>query len=210
MGGNLLGMSEEPDVPRALRPVRDLINTWYGHLAGGGDDSMRSAADLAAFCRAHGVDTADDEPTDTDVEIARALREGLRAALAPHTDSVQPVDADALERLAAATAELPLQVAIAPDGPVLRAQAAAGPRRVLAELLAGAAVARADGTWPRLKVCREPRCRTAFYDTSRNNSGVWCSMAACGTEAKKRAYVERRRARTAAARAVQPEGATAS
>jgi predicted RNA-binding Zn ribbon-like protein len=203
-------MSEDPDVPGALRPIRDLINTWYGHLAGGGDDSMLTPADLAAFCRAHGVEVADDEPADADVEIARLLREGLRAALAPHTDSVLPVDADALQRLDAATAELPLRVAVVPNGPVLRAQAAPGPRRVLAELVAGAAVASADGTWPRLKVCREPRCRTAFYDTSRNNSGVWCSMAACGTEAKKRAYVERRRARTAAARAAQPEDATVS
>ena len=203
-------MSEDLDVPGALRPVRDLINTWYGHLAGGGDDSMLTPADLAAFCRAHGVEVADDEPADADVEIARLLREGLRAALAHHTDSVLPVDEDALQRLDTATAELPLRVAVVPAGPVLRAQAATGPRRVLAELLAGAAVASADGTWPRLKVCREPRCRTAFYDTSRNNSGVWCSMAACGTEAKKRAYVERRRARIAAARAAQPEGATVS
>ena len=203
-------MSEDLDVPGALRPVRDLINTWYGHLAGGGDDSMLTPADLATFCRAHGVEVADDEPADADVEIARVLREGLRAALAHHTDSVLPVDEDALQRLDTATAELPLRVAVVPAGPVLRAQAATGPRRVLAELLADAAVASADGTWPRLKVCREPRCRTAFYDTSRNNSGVWCSMAACGTEAKKRAYVERRRARIAAARAAQPEGATVS
>ncbi len=203
-------MSEEPDVPVALRPVRDLINTWYGHLAGGGDDSMVTPADLAAFCRAHGLAVADDEPAAADVEIARLLREGLRAALAPHTDSVLPVDADALERLDAATAELPLRVAVGPAGPVLRAQATTGPRRVLAELVAVTALASADGTWPRLKVCRQPRCRTAFYDTSRNNSGVWCSMAACGTEAKKRAYVERRRARTAAARAAQPESATVS
>ena len=201
MSGNFVGMSEEPDVPEALRPVRDLINTWYGHLDGGGEDSMLTPTDLAAFCRARGVEVADDEPTSDDVEIARRLREGLRAALAPHTDSALPVDADALDRLDAATGELALRVAVVPGGPVLRAQADAGPRRVLAELVAGAAVASADGTWPRLKVCREPRCRTAFFDASRNNSGVWCSMAACGTEAKKRAYVERRRARAAAARA---------
>ncbi len=114
------------------------------------------------------------------------------------------MDADALDRLDAATGELALRVAVVPGGPVLRAQADAGPRRVLAELVAGAAVASADGTWPRLKVCREPRCRTAFFDASRNNSGVWCSMAACGTEAKKRAYVERRAPPRAAAAAAQP------
>jgi predicted RNA-binding Zn ribbon-like protein len=123
---------------------------------------------------------------------------------------VQPSDAAALERLDAAAAELALRVVVDAAGPGLRALTPSGPRRVLADLLAGAATATAEGTWPRLKVCREPRCRTAFYDTSRNNSGVWCSMAACGTEAKKRAYVERRRARNAAARAAQPGGATVS
>ena len=51
------------------------------------------------------------------------------------------------------------------------------------------------GTWPRLKVCRNPDCASAFYDTSRNNSGVWDNVKTCGNAANLRASRERRRAR---------------
>ena len=43
--------------------------------------------------------------------------------------------------------------------------------------------------WTRLKVCARDSCRWAFYDTSRNRSGRWCSMAGCGNIVKmRRAY----------------------
>lgn len=48
--------------------------------------------------------------------------------------------------------------------------------------------ARVDGTWRRFKLCRNPDCRWAFYDTSKNRSGVWCDMAICGSRHKARAY----------------------
>jgi predicted RNA-binding Zn ribbon-like protein len=53
-----------------------------------------------------------------------------------------------------------------------------------------------DGAWVRLKACPEDACNYAFYDTSRNRSRVWCSMAGCGSRVKMRAY----RARTKASR----------
>jgi CGNR zinc finger len=37
-------------------------------------------------------------------------------------------------------------------------------------------------------------CRWLFLDASQNRSRHWCSMEVCGTNAKKRRYVERRRA----------------
>jgi predicted RNA-binding Zn ribbon-like protein len=46
-----------------------------------------------------------------------------------------------------------------------------------------------DGTWTRLKACRE--CSWAFYDHSRNGAGNWCSMKVCGGRVKQRAYYER-------------------
>ncbi|QYN40685.1 CGNR zinc finger domain-containing protein [Pseudonocardia sp. DSM 110487] len=55
---------------------------------------------------------------------------------------------------------------------------------------------RAAGTegWERLKVCARESCRWAYYDTSRNRSGRWCSMAGCGNQVKmRRAYATRRR-----------------
>jgi predicted RNA-binding Zn ribbon-like protein len=45
-----------------------------------------------------------------------------------------------------------------------------------------------------LKVCRNPRCRVAFYDRSRNNSGVWHDVRTCGNAANLRAHRERQRA----------------
>ncbi len=51
-----------------------------------------------------------------------------------------------------------------------------------------------DGTWSRLKACRNSTCRWAFYDSSRNRAGSWCSMSACGNRAKTRAYRLRHRA----------------
>lgn len=48
-----------------------------------------------------------------------------------------------------------------------------------------------DGSWGRLKVCRN--CQWAFYDTSKNRSGSWCSMQLCGNRLKTRAYRSRRK-----------------
>ncbi|MEE6258729.1 CGNR zinc finger domain-containing protein [Plantactinospora sonchi] len=45
----------------------------------------------------------------------------------------------------------------------------------------------------RLKTCRNPRCRVAFYDRSRNNSGVWHSVRVCGYPTNLRAHRARRR-----------------
>ena len=48
-----------------------------------------------------------------------------------------------------------------------------------------------DESFSRLKVCRNEGCRWAFYDTSRNRSGAWCSMAICGNRQKGRVYRRR-------------------
>ena len=49
-----------------------------------------------------------------------------------------------------------------------------------------------QGTWRRLKACREHGCEWAFYDHTKNRSGAWCNMGVCGNRAKARAYRERR------------------
>jgi predicted RNA-binding Zn ribbon-like protein len=59
---------------------------------------------------------------------------------------------------------------------------------ILTQIMAGVHHAMIDGTWQRLKICRNDVCRWAFYDASRNRSAVWCSMATCGSQAKARAY----------------------
>jgi predicted RNA-binding Zn ribbon-like protein len=47
---------------------------------------------------------------------------------------------------------------------------------------------RADGSFSRIKTCARPQCRWAFYDTSKNRSRRWCSMAGCGNLMKNRDY----------------------
>jgi predicted RNA-binding Zn ribbon-like protein len=131
--------------------------------------------------------------TDDDLELAIAVREGLRGSLARHGPAGTDVDAAALDRLEAVTAKLPLRATFEPgQGPVI-ALAAGSTAHALAGLLARTVQGRIDGTWTRLKVCRDPACRAAFYDTSKNRSGTWCSMRLCGARAKQRTYVTRRR-----------------
>jgi len=59
-------------------------------------------------------------------------------------------------------------------------------------------LSQATDTWRRLKQCRNPACRSAFYDRSKNNSGVWHSVKTCGNAANLRASRARRRQNTAA------------
>ena len=53
-----------------------------------------------------------------------------------------------------------------------------------------------EGRLERLRGCGN--CRWLFLDESRNGSRRWCSMEECGTQVKKRRYVERRRERRSA------------
>src|SRR6266542_2387031 len=72
---------------------------------------------------------------------------------------------------------------------------AAGVEQALARLLAIVYGSMAEGTWSRLKACRNDECQWAFYDHSKNHSGRWCRMESCGNAMKARAYRRRRSAR---------------
>jgi predicted RNA-binding Zn ribbon-like protein len=57
-------------------------------------------------------------------------------------------------------------------------------------VVAIALAAMLDGSWGRLKACRN--CHWSFYDRSPNRSATWCSMQLCGNRKKTRAYRERK------------------
>ena len=61
-----------------------------------------------------------------------------------------------------------------------------GSTAALGRVLAAAFACMQDGSWSRLKACRN--CHWAFYDESRNRSAAWCSMQLCGNRMKIRAY----------------------
>ena len=116
-----------------------------------------------------------------DFDRARDLREALRALL--HVNNVGGEAPEALARLNDAARDV--RVELRAGGVVL---AGADP---LGDVTAVALTAMIDGTWKRLKVCRN--CQWSFYDTSKNRSGSWCSMQLCGNRLKTRAYRKRRR-----------------
>ena len=127
---------------------------------------------------------------DEDHARLLALREAIREALRANTGEIP--DPAALDRLNAEIARVRLQPAFDPAGRLVRRAAAAGADGVVAELLSRIADAAADGTWGRLKACRRPECRWAFWDASRDRGGRWCTMAVCGNRAKVAAYRHRR------------------
>jgi predicted RNA-binding Zn ribbon-like protein len=135
----------------------------------------------------HGVDWLpdwlDERGLGGELERARALREALRALALANNGHL--LEEPAVAIVNAAAARLPLQLA---DDGRLGIGAPADP---LDGIVAIALDAMLDGTWPRLKACRN--CCWSFYDYSPNRSATWCSMQICGNRKKTRAYRSRRR-----------------
>ena len=117
----------------------------------------------------------------SDFDRARELREAFRALLLVNNEGGAAPEADAQVSAAARAVRFEVH-----DGAVSFAADDA-----LGEVTAIAITAMLDGTWRRLKVCRN--CRWSFYDNSKNRSGSWCSMQLCGNRTKTRAYRSRRR-----------------
>ena len=120
-----------------------------------------------------------------DFERAVELRETLRALL--RVNNVGGEAPEAVARLNEAARDV--RVELRGDDVVL---AGGDP---LADVTAVVLSAMLDGSWKRLKVCRN--CQWSFYDTSKNRSGSWCSMQLCGNRLKTRAYRTRRRSASA-------------
>jgi predicted RNA-binding Zn ribbon-like protein len=129
---------------------------------------------LPAWLEEHGLPAGD-------FKRAAELRETIRALL--HVNNIGGDAPEAADRLNEAARDVRVQVR--GDSVVL---AGADP---LGDVTAVVLSAMLDGTWKRLKVCRN--CQWAFYDTSKNRSGSWCSMQLCGNRLKTRAYRSRRR-----------------
>jgi predicted RNA-binding Zn ribbon-like protein len=118
------------------------------------------------------------------LERARELRDALRALVLANNGF--PLEQEALRVVNDAAAGLSLRldaernVHIESGGDALDAVVAV----VLGAML--------DGTWGRLKACRN--CHWSFYDRSPNRSATWCSMQLCGNRTKTRAYRRRKSA----------------
>jgi predicted RNA-binding Zn ribbon-like protein len=178
----------EAAVPRELAAVQALVNTVDLE---GDDDRLTSPEALRDFLVGHGLLAPSVRVGQDDLALAIELREALRAML--RVNHGEPLDPAAVEVVNRAAAGLPLQLAFDAEGQPVLGPGSAGCRGALAALLAGVAVASAQGTWERLKACSAESCQWAFYDRSKNRSGRWCSMQTCGNRTKTRTYRSRHR-----------------
>ncbi|MEV6334822.1 CGNR zinc finger domain-containing protein [Nocardia vinacea] len=182
-------------VDAALARLVEFVNT---RRADG--DAIGTPEQLTSWLRTHELLPEGSADTAAQQRTVR-VREGLRALFAtnnaepvtsPRPDGLNPA---ARTELAALTAALPLTLDVTCTPPRLVPHTSDGVDHALATLLVDVATAVAAGTWSRLKTCREPSCRWAFYDHSRNRGRTWCSMDVCGNRVKVRASHRRNAAR---------------
>jgi predicted RNA-binding Zn ribbon-like protein len=164
-------MSPRYDVPKAapepLRQVQLLVNSIDVHNQVEWLPEWLGARDL-----------------DGETERARELREALRALVLANNGV--PLDPGTLEPINRAAARVSLRLddrgrlQLVNDGDALD------------EIVATVLGAMLDGSWGRLKACRN--CSWSFYDYSPNRSATWCSMQICGNRKKTREYRKRKKA----------------
>jgi predicted RNA-binding Zn ribbon-like protein len=159
--------------PEPLRLVQGFVNTINLER---GDEWLR------AWLEEHGV-----APDDAELTQARSVREAIRELL--YANNLQQVEGDPWTLLGQAADAAELSIDFAAPALVARAKGLDG---VIGDVLAASFTAIADGSWRRLKACRNHGCRWAFYDYSKNRSASWCSMQLCGNRTKTRAYRARR------------------
>jgi predicted RNA-binding Zn ribbon-like protein len=176
------------DPPHALDLVIDFVNTLDPDEPA---DAFETPAGVGSWLVERGLLNAADLPLrEADRGDAVRLREALLALMLAHNGV--PAGEGAARELDDAARNGELGVRFAPDGSASLKPCTGGVAGALARVVAPVAEAARDGSWERVKACRAEDCQWAFYDRSRNRSGVWCEMAVCGNRAKVRAH--RRRA----------------
>lgn len=158
-----------------------------------GSDVFTDPPRLSRWLRGHGLPSSSERITsEADRRRVVAVREALRQLLLAHHDGV-PAPSEATALLAREALACPVAVDFAVGKHAHLRPTGIGTSRTLATLFAIVFHAMHDGTWERLKACRNETCQWAFYDSSRNRSGKWCSMAVCGNRNKVASYRERHR-----------------
>ena len=175
------------DVPKAapgrLRVVQDLVNSVdLEH----GVEWLGTAAELRAWLRERDLD-GHAEPTKAQLQRVHELRDTLRELLIANNERRTAPEAAAAVERAAHRAKLTLE--LGEHGHLVLTPRAEGVEGALGRILGVVYDAMAEGTWHRLKACRQ--CAWAYYDYSKNRSATWCSMSICGNRTKTRAYRRR-------------------
>jgi hypothetical protein len=180
------------EAPAGLALLQDLLNTrptmsYAPDLLATPDDAQLWLTDaLGEWSRHAGLPAPVILLSSTDLRSLRRLRSTFEGVLLTGGRNAGPDGA-------LPPADVP--VALVPDagGWVRMVPSGRGTRWLASALWAETLLAQQAGLWPRLKLCHNVECRVAFFDTSRNNSGVWHDVSTCGNTANLRAFRERKR-----------------
>ncbi|MFI7602891.1 CGNR zinc finger domain-containing protein [Actinoplanes sp. NPDC049681] len=181
------------EAPAGLALLQDLINTratmsYAPDLLASPDDAQRWLSDaLATWSRVAGLPAPVILLSSTDMRSLRRLRTTFEGVILAGSGR-GPSQDDALP-----PADVPVTLVPDAEGWVRMIPSGRGTRWLASALWAEALLAQQAGLWPRLKLCNNVECRAAFFDTSRNNSGVWHDVSTCGNTANLRAFRERKR-----------------
>src|SRR5215208_2668064 len=156
-----------------------------------GEDELSSPEALRDWFVEHGLMDSGDAVGRADLRRAIDVREGLRAVLL-HNNG-HPLDTERVQRLDRAVRRAGVRVRFEGGRDPELMTDADGVDGAVARLMAIVAAAVEHGRWERLKACPRQECEWAFYDKSKNRSGRWCTMEACGNIEKAKAFRERRR-----------------
>lgn len=174
--------------PGGLGLVQDFLNTVgigdYGPDLLADPELARDWAARAAraWSTVRGVDAQPPPLSDSDAAKLHALRGTIAKLVAGEATP---------GRVGSVTATF----AVADTGDVRLEPAGSGWRWFASVLWAEILLSQQDGTWRRIKRCHNHACASAFYDRSKNNSGVWHDVKTCGNAANLRASRARRRER---------------
>lgn len=179
--------TDDPQAPWPLEIVRGFVNSFEIEP---GLEYLTSPGDLRKWLSDSGLLSRTDRAGPDEVALARRTREALRALLwANNGDRLDPAATEVLNDVARLAG---LTIRFTSSDEVRLEPRTGGVTGAMGRLLAIVADAMKNGTWTRLKACRNEACGWAFYDHARNHSAKWCSMAVCGNRMKARAFRARR------------------
>ena len=173
--------------PGDLRLVQAFLNTVDLE---DGPDRLATPEGFRRWLATHELPGGDRDVGADDLRRAVAVREALRILAASNNGAA--VDPAAIALLNEQSTNAGVAVRFDAAGSAALTPVHTGINGTLGIILGRAYTAMVDGSWHRLKTCRNDACRWAFYDASKNRSGAWCTMSICGNKAKTRAYRSRR------------------
>ena len=146
-------------------------------------------SDLGRWLRAAGMTDARPEVTQSDLSLARTLRESIYGlALARIQGEDLPDEARRrLNRIAAEVSAIP------PLAKNSRIHYSGKSRAFLISIARDALTLFGSETRERIRQCEGETCALLFLDTSRSGDRRWCSMAGCGNKAKVADFRRRQR-----------------